>query len=202
MKNLVFPEFVEFAEARFGFSPAPGEEGDSEYARLLMAARELSRARTLPECEILRGFGSNLFRRMAVLCPIFFGDTDSAFEFLANIDRRLHEGRGEFRSQVWFPALECSVPERGRLEILFHSDYPIADLAAGLIEGCGEYYDNRIHIERRDVPAVKGHTTLFVVTRSTSCERLPSSAGQNGNAAGSKADSEEIFGPVTPFPAL
>jgi hypothetical protein len=168
VNDLVLREFLDFAEASHGFEPlAPAGDEAAGPERLLAAAKELSHTCARPLSEILHSFGSVLFRRLAVLYPIFFVDTDSAFEFLSSIDLRGREDLVRLRSASGVAGLECRHPQPGRLEIVFRSDWPLADLAAGLIEGCGEYYREGIRVDRRYLLATKGQAVLFVVTRAT-----------------------------------
>jgi hypothetical protein len=161
MNDLVMREFLDFAEAGFEFEPAaPPTSADTGPARLLAVASELSHARSLPVAAILRSFGAVLFRRLAVLYPIFFVDTDSAFEFLSNA-----RDLAALLSDAGVAAIECRQPQPARLEIVVRSDYPLADLGAGLIEGCGEYYREGIRLDRRYLLATKGQAVVFVVTR-------------------------------------
>lgn len=178
MNDLVLREFLDFVESGFGFEPsASTTDDDFGPGRLLAVGEELSRARALPLSEILRNFGSVLFRRLAVLYPIFFGDTDSAFDFLSSINLRMREDLAQLRSEAGVPVIECRHPEPGCIEILFRSDYPLADLAAGLIEGCSTYYRDRIRIDRRYLLAAKGQAALFVVTRARPTRQSTTDSG-------------------------
>jgi hypothetical protein len=168
VKDLVLREFLDFAEAGFLFEPSASTGGeDFGPGRLLAVGEELSRARGVPLSAVLRNFGTVLFRRLAVLFPIFFADTDSAFDFLSGLDLRVREDLAHLRFEAGFPSIECRHPQPGRLEILFRSDWPLADLAAGLIDGCGEYYREPLRLDRRYLLAAKGQAALFVVTRAS-----------------------------------
>ena len=63
------------------------------------------------------------------------------------------------------PSFEYIVHSPGKLEMIYRSNRPFADLAQGLIEGCGERFGETLVIERNDLPAEQGMAAQFILTR-------------------------------------
>jgi len=104
MKGIVFTEFLEMVEAKFGYEVVDhiieesklesngiytsiGTYPHSEIVQLLM---NLSDKVDLDPGLLLREFGKYLFDTFLASYPQFFTAVDNAFDFLHSIDKHIH----------------------------------------------------------------------------------------------------------------
>jgi hypothetical protein len=170
MKGLVFTEFVDFVEQKLGSLPGLPAAGHysalasydhGELSDLVAAA---SAGSGVPVPELLRTFGTHLFGRFAALYPVFFFEADSALGFLGSIETYIHGEVQKLYPGAQFPSFECRSPGTGRLEMVYRSARPFADLAEGLILGCIAHFREAIELHREDLPGPPGTAARFSLT--------------------------------------
>ena len=180
MKGVIFTEFVEFVEDRFGPElagqmvaaskvPSGGRynaAGNYDHDELVRLVNQLGSAQGLPAGTLLRQFGVHLFERFAALYPIFFADADSAFALLGNIETYIHGELRKLYPDAEFPTFECGSNAPGNLQMTYRSERGFGDLAQGLIEGCIAHFGEPIDVQREDLPADRGQLVRFVLQAS------------------------------------
>ena len=179
MKGLLFNEFLAFVNDRWGgemvdrvarFEPRPSGGAYDPVARydpaaLLRLVSTLGAYTGDGDGAVLRTFGEHLFGRFATLYPVFFVGVDSASTFLSRLDTHVHEAVRTVQPDAELPLLEVRASEGGRIDILYSSPRPLADLAEGLIRGCVARFAEPLVIERVDDPAAAGRTVRFTLRR-------------------------------------
>src|SRR4029077_6606303 len=91
MKGILFTDFVDFVEREL--PAAAGHLGTEAYSPLgtypeedlLMLVRRAADAAGKPVDEVLRRYGTHLFRTLATLYPVFVDGVGSALDLLAGI---------------------------------------------------------------------------------------------------------------------
>ena len=63
------------------------------------------------------------------------------------------------------PSFACDVSVPGRLVMEYRSPRGLADLAEGLILGCGEYFGERLQVEREDLSGGRSQHVRFTITK-------------------------------------
>lgn len=175
MKGVLFSQFLHFAEDEFGpevagrlrgaRSYSPG--GDYDHRVLLRLVRRLGKATGCPPGDLLRRFGTALFRYFARMYPTFFLGVDSALAFLSRIETYVHGELIKLYPGAQFPRFEVTRPSPDRLEMVYRSQREMADLAEGLIRGCVRHFGETIELHREDLPATGEQAVRFVlVSRS------------------------------------
>ena len=168
MKGILFTAFVEFIEHELpaaagtveigAYSPL-GSYPEEELLDLVARAGEVT---GLPAPEVLRRFGAHLFRTLATLYPIFVDGVASSFELLGGIETSVHGEVKKLYPDTEFPRFEVrAVP--GRLELVYRSRRPLADLADGMIRGCIAWFGDRVELDRRDLDAIDGRAARFTL---------------------------------------
>ena len=169
MKGIILASFVEFAERELGgaadglpavsYSPVMGYSDEELFA--LVARTSEAAGVEIP--EVLRRFGAHLFRTFANLYPVFLDGVESAMELLRGIETYVHGEVKKLYPDAEFPSFEVRA-SAGRLELLYRSRRPLADLAEGLIQGCVAHFGERITVRRQDLgdPA-DGHAARFTL---------------------------------------
>jgi hypothetical protein len=64
---------------------------------------------------------------------------------------------------VEFPRFEVHSRAPGRLEMVYRSRRPLADLADGLIRGCVAWFGDPIDVDRQDLDAADGRAARFTL---------------------------------------
>ena len=165
MKGVVLAEFVQFAEARFGLPPPPVAYNAVEtyaFADLIGLVEATVARSALTAPEVLRSFGAHLFGRFTALYPIFFVDAGSAFDLLARINTYVHGEVQKLYPDAEFPRFDVERTGNKRLELVYRSSRPLADLAEGLIRGCIAHFGQAIAVRREDLEP-DGRAARFVL---------------------------------------
>jgi len=179
VKGIVFSEFVEMVEDRF--SPAVADEiivaadlpskgmytavGTYDHGELLELLARLSEKTAIDVSELVRLFGTHLFRRFFELYPSFFRGVEGSFEFLAQIEVHVHAEVRKLYPDAELPTFETRMLAEDSMEMVYRSGRPFADLALGLIEGCTAHYGENVRIEQMDLSKDGRTHVRFVLTR-------------------------------------
>jgi hypothetical protein len=181
MKGVVFTEFVEFAEERFGLGVADDmiarctlssggaytAVGTYDHRELVQMVGQLSALSGKPIAELLRGFGTHLLKRFASSFPGFFAHA-SLFDFLHRIDDTIHVEVRKLYPDAELPTFTCEQPEPHRLVMVYQSHRAMADLAEGLIHGAIAHFGERVNVQRDDLTTDAPQRTRFTLIRSQS----------------------------------
>jgi hypothetical protein len=167
MKGIVLTAFVDFSERELP-AAADALEGRSYDASITYPDEELAAlvaavaaGSGLAPAEVTRRFGMHLFETFAALYPVFVAGIDSALDLLAKIETYVHGEVKKLYPDAAFPRFEVSTPAPGRLEMVYASPRPLADLAEGMILGCVRHFGETIDVRREDVAASRGREARF-----------------------------------------
>ncbi len=179
MKGLVFTEFADLVEAKFGLAmldeiieetaPACGGAwtavGTYEASELVAMVGALAKRSGAPAPELVRAFGQHLLHRFADHYPEFFAPHRSVFAFLRNVESYIHVEVLKLYPDAQLPRFlyESAAPDR--LVMVYRSRHAFADLALGLIEGAVVHFRERIEVLREDLEP-HGHAARFTLTRA------------------------------------
>jgi hypothetical protein len=173
MKGVVLAEFVQFAEARFGVPPPPGAYNAVEtyaYADLVGLVEATVGRAGMSAPEVLKSFGAHLFGRFTALYPVFFFDAGSAFDLLGRINTYVHGEVQKLYPDAEFPRFDVERTGNKRMELVYRSSRPLADLAEGLIRGCIAHFGQAIVVRREDLDP-DGRAARFVLEAGGSASR-------------------------------
>jgi hypothetical protein len=180
MKGVVFTEFLEMVTARFGdvvadwiidesVLPSGGaytSVGTYDYVELLTLVTKLSAISKIPVPDLVHAYGTHLFGRFAAGYPVFFKNGHGAFPFLLSVHSFIHVEVRKLYPDAELPAFEYPVSEANRLVMIYRSRRPFGDFAAGLLQGCVEYFKEPVEIGRENLPMSDGLTGVrFTLTR-------------------------------------
>ena len=162
MKGMVFTEFLELVEDKFGFEMADKIVSEAElesggvytavgtysHGEMVQLVSNLSEYSGVSIPDLLQTFGYHLFSRFSEGYGHFFSDVEDAFSFLARIDNYIHIEVKKLYPDAELPAFTISRPEESRLEMIYESERGLADFAEGLIRGCIDHFEESISINR------------------------------------------------------
>lgn len=175
MKGVVFTEFLEMVERRYGLDvadrvieaaagPSAGAYtavGTYDFAELARMVSKLSGLVEVSVPDLLRAFGRGIFSSLHRSYPALFERYRTARDFLMNVDGYIHAEVRKLYPDAELPTFSCKTIEEGGLEMVYRSSRPLADFAEGLFAGCAEHFGEEVQIERERLSAAEGVAVLF-----------------------------------------
>ncbi len=164
MKGLVFAEFINLVEEKFGpdmvedlidtTQPASGgaytSVGTYDHTELLNMVAELSARTGIEANELVRIFGHHLAKVFSTKFSEFFEEVDNTIDFLKQIDNHIHVEVSKLYPDAELPAFSFDDSNEQVFRLDYSSTRGLADLAQGLIEATSEVYHEKFELERKD----------------------------------------------------
>lgn len=178
MKGIVFTEFLDMVEAKFGYNmvdeliesselssngiyTAVGTYHHSEIVALLT---NLSTKSKIAPDVLLRSFGEYLFDTFLKQYPQFFSSQDNAFSFLESIDSHIHVEVLKLYPEATLPKFITEKNEDGTMSMVYQSERKMASLAEGLIFKSIAHYKENCKIDTTFIKE-DGSEVKFTITR-------------------------------------
>ncbi len=174
MKGIVFTEFLEMVEKKFGYDmvdsileksgldgiyTAIGTYPHHEIVSLLMNLSE----ETNKDAEILLSeFGKYIFDTFLASYPQFFQNAENAFEFLESIDNHIHVEVQKLYPEAALPRFETEVNAVGEMTMVYKSDRKMSSFAMGLIEKTISHYKENLNVTK-EVIKDDGSEVRFII---------------------------------------
>lgn len=163
MKGIVFSEFIEMVEDKFGIeiadtiiehsnlpnSGAYTQVGTYDHNELVTLVKHLSAETGIAFEALVQAFGEHLLIRFTQMYPVFFTNVSSCFAFLDTIENRVHVEVKKLYPDAELPSFKSKI-EGNRMQMLYTSKRPFSALAYGLIIGSANYYGEKIAIKMID----------------------------------------------------
>lgn len=174
MKGLMFTEFIEWVEEtwspdlsdrmldrcpRLTNGGAYTAVGTYPHEDMLELFGALSAETDQPASDLVKSFGRAAFASLARAHPKTVGTLTSSFQVLSSLEQHIHPEVRKLYPDAEVPNFEA-FEQGGILELTYRSSRPFADLAEGLIEGCGTWFEELLHIDRRE--NLDGSTTFMI----------------------------------------
>lgn len=183
MKGIVFTEFLDLVEEKFGFDmidsiiddcdlPSGGSYtavGTYEHTEIVDLVTALSERTETPVPVLLNVYGEHLFGRFVALYPRFFEDDNrSAFDFLEGVENYIHVEVQKLYPQAELPRFDIERPNEQTLSMIYHSSRHFEDLAEGLIKGCLNHFGEPCEMSRD--PDDPSGGVRFTMTKSSKAD--------------------------------
>lgn len=182
MKGVVFTEFLEMVEDRFGddmvddiIETKPLSSGGAytavgtyDHREMVQLVTNLSDYSGIPIPNLLKIYGEHLFTRFVVGYPHFFEDISSLFDFMQNLHSHIHAEVHKLYPEAELPYISCAFLRPNELQVNYQSERPFADFAEGLIVGAIAYFKEPITLKRNDIPDTDGRAATFILTKEES----------------------------------
>jgi hypothetical protein len=179
MKGLVFTELLELLEAEHGLEFVDKLLSESSLASggaftsvgvypsedMRELVKVLSRLTDTPPGELLIWFGRRLFPRLMESHADIPGRRDDAFSLLQDLDSIIHVEVLKLYPDAELPRFHVRFEDGERMELVYESTRPFADLAEGLIRGCLEYFGESVELSREEVGDMGLRGARFVLRR-------------------------------------
>jgi Haem-NO-binding len=176
MKGIVFTEFLELVEDKFGLETV--EEvistcdletagsytaiGTYDHKEMFQMVSVLSKTQNISVPELLTIYGEHFFGILAKGYPQFLNDK-GLFAFLESIDNYIHPQVLKLYPDAELPSFRASMNEgKNELLLVYQSIRAMSDFAVGLIQGASKYYGRKIKVEIVEKEENGQHVTLKV----------------------------------------
>jgi hypothetical protein len=173
MKGIVFTEFLELVDARWGIEmseslieacqlPSGGAYtavGIYDHREIAALATELSKRSGMPLADLLKVFGRHLFGKLAAAHPRLVDTSDGLLDFLGKVETYIHVEVRKLYPDAELPTFRTVMNPDGSLDMLYLSSRHLEDLCEGLIQGAADRFARPIILHRR--PADGG--VLFTI---------------------------------------
>ena len=182
MKGMVFTEFLEMVEDKFGFDitddiieaskdklsteGAYTAVGTYPHSEIITLVKNLSIATKIPVPKLVHVFGEHLLNQFAKHYSIFFESANNTFDFLKSIDNHIHVEVLKLYPDAELPRFNCFHPndEQNKLTMIYTSERAMSDLASGLIDGAVKYYNENITYEKELIEE-DGKKVRFILSK-------------------------------------
>lgn len=165
MKGIVFTEFLEMVEDRFGFETADKivteadlasggvytAVGTYDHREMVRLVVNLSQESGIAVADLLKVFGQHLFGQFVTGYGHFFRGIHSAFDFMAKIEDYIHVEVRKLYPDAELPSFDIQRPDSHTLVMVYRSERGLADFAEGLIQGCLQHFQEEVEIHRENL---------------------------------------------------
>jgi len=178
MKGVVFTEFLELVEEKFGYevvdkiitandAPSGGAYtavGTYPFSELAGMLGHLSKITGLQPEALLQVFGKHLFNTFHKSYNHFFQGTSDAFEFLMHIEDYIHVEVKKLYPDAELPRFESFKSDPNTLHLIYSSERKLYPLAQGLIESSLEHFNTKADLVYKLLKEDGSHVE-FIITR-------------------------------------
>ena len=163
MKGIVFTEFLEMVEAKWGYDMVDDiieassldskgiytSIGTYHHSEIIQLLTNLSSKTKIDPAILLKAFGEYLFDTFLKTYPMFFNSEKDAFGFLKSIDTHIHVEVLKLYPDATLPKFETVEDPDGTLIMTYKSERKMAALAEGLIEKAIEHYGHPHSLDKK-----------------------------------------------------
>lgn len=161
MKGIVFTEFIDMVESKFGLGmmddiiesanlpsggiyTAVGTYDHSEMVELIVG---VSKRTNISVNHLLKIYGKHLFVILVNSYAHFFPNIKSAFDLFEQIDSHIHVEVLKLYPDAELPKFNTQRLDANTIEMLYQSERKMADFADGLIEAALEYFNETANVQ-------------------------------------------------------
>ena len=156
MKGIVFTEFLELVEDKFGLEvveqiieeselESKGEYtaiGTYQFSEMLSLLTNLSSLAKVSVNDLLHVYGLHFFDVLFKHHPTIFEMYSDPIELLSSIEKHIHVHVRKIYPEAELPRFEVKEKSDSKLEMVYHSSRSMYSFALGLMEKTFEHYDS------------------------------------------------------------
>ncbi|MBI9062273.1 MAG: heme NO-binding domain-containing protein [Marinilabiliaceae bacterium] len=177
MKGIIFREFINMVEVRFGDQVADTiitqahlpnngaytSVGTYPHSDLVQLLTQLSKVTNIAPAHLLQEFGKYVFQVFLTRYPHMFKGVKDGFTFLSLIENTIHTQVLKLYPEAELPSIDV-VREKHDLKLMYHSNRKLSDFAEGLIIGCMHHFGEAVHIDKQFIEE-DGSKVLFSLSK-------------------------------------
>ena len=162
MKGMVFTNFLDMVEERFGMDMVDTIIEDSEipslgaytavgtypHTEMVALLQSLEKETGASVSELLVDYGAYLFGKLAAGYPVMLTDCKCSRDLLIRLDGVVHVEVAKLYPDAELPRFKTLELANGDLEMTYQSDRHLEDLAEGLLKGSLLHFKDEATITR------------------------------------------------------
>ena len=178
MKGVVFTEFLEMVESRFGYEtvdailtmsklPSGGiytSIGTYSHHEMVILIENLYKKTNIEISILLEGFGEYLFSSLYKSYHSMFSNLHCAFDMLKSVEHYIHVEVKKLYPDAELPTFQVKQLNDKTLVMDYSSDRSMGDLAVGLIKGCLKQFGESAVISK-ELLSADGSKVRFTITK-------------------------------------
>jgi hypothetical protein len=178
MKGIIFREFIDMVETRFGYEMVDEflentklnskgiytAVGTYHHSEIFTLAEQLSANTNIPVSQLFFLFGKHAFGVFSKTHSKLFTNFNDPFGFLENVESNIHVEVQKLYPDAELPSFTIESRTDNDLVMIYTSNRKMADFAKGLIIGCFEYFNVEANIETKILKDDKS-IVKFVITK-------------------------------------
>ncbi len=155
MKGMVFTEFIEFVEDKFGFEMSNDIISESnlksggvytavgtyDFQEMVSLLTNLSRKSKIAIPDLLEVYGNHLFYRFVELYPDLVSKQIGLFNFIEKIDGYIHVEVKKLYPDAELPQIIVRSRTKYALMLLYKSERKLGNFALGLLKAAADYFE-------------------------------------------------------------
>lgn len=161
MKGIVFTEFLEMVEDKFGLETvdfiienselaskgAYTSIGTYNFVEMLELVGQLSKKTGIPPEKLVYEYGLYFFSYLEKTYPNIFEQYSSPIEFLSSVEGHIHVQVRKIYPDAELPTFEVNTEKEGRMEMTYYSSRSLYKFAQGLIEKTFAHYHQKCEVK-------------------------------------------------------
>lgn len=178
MKGIVFREFLEMVETKYGYSVvdeiieksninsngAYTSVGTYQHEEIFKLVNQLSLILNVPEEKLFYAYGEYVFKSFLNTYPHLTINYNDAFELLAHIESAIHVEVLKLYPDAELPRIETRERTENSMIMVYYSQRKMSDFAEGLIQACLNYFGEKAII-KKEILAEDKSEVLFSITK-------------------------------------
>ncbi len=179
MKGIVFTEFLEMVEEKFGYEvtekmianadlPSKGaytSVGTYDHSEMYSLIGELHKSTEIPVPQLMHVYGLHLFGALATAYAPMLSGITSAFDMLKSVDQYIHVEVRKLYPDAELPHFEIQELSEDKMVMIYSSERRMSDVASGLIEGCLKHYKESATVTKEMIIA-DGSKVKFEIVKN------------------------------------
>jgi hypothetical protein len=158
MKGVVFTQFIEMVEDKFGFDTVDDmieqsgvsgvytQAGNYPATELLEMVTALSNITEIPVATLVEAYGEHLFGILITIYPKPIQIYNNSFDFISSVDQVVHPEVKKLYPDSDLPEFELISRDDNSLKVLYKSSKPLMDFAKGLMSACAKHYKEEYNL--------------------------------------------------------
>ncbi len=160
MKGIVFTEFLELVETKFGIKTVQDiidacdlktngvytSVGTYDHKEMFQMVGKLSEIQNIPVADLLQTYGTFFFSVLSTSYPKFM-TKNNLFSFLESIDGYIHPEVLKLYPEAELPRFSSEKINDSEMQLVYESSRKMSDFAIGLIKGAATYYNTAADVE-------------------------------------------------------
>ena len=178
MKGIVFTEFLDLVEDKFGYPMVDTIINEStlqsggvytavgtySHTEMMQLVSRLSEHTNIGVQDLLKVYGLHFFAVLAKNYGHFLKGTKSSFELFEAIHHHIHVEVRKLYPDAELPHFDTTRIAENTLEMVYTSERQLSAFAEGLIESCMTYYNEKGTVSRENI-SEDGKKVRFTITK-------------------------------------